>query len=346
MTEQTTGITAGEVANAAAAAILAQIDLLASTTNDTTRAALQGLRALVISNSEAIITASNCMIDSENALYDRLSAANLELDGERNQHNELKIQSSRLIAARRQDEDKVRKIEVASAQVATQRDAYKRDADEWHRAKPEMKKLRERIKRLEDSGAKRETELNELKMKLQRTESLLMRATRSVLQAKDAITNTQHRMMLEELQVEKIIEAAGIHYYLYRRPCVVAETFKPTGDELISRDHMYIYRVETSAGYHWDAVPLQSGDVGLVKQKAMPKEVKKYLFEQYKESCLFDVGGATLKNAELTKDMDALSAALAELDAIDHSLTPLKVKDSLKQTRARKLVGLAGRKAA
>jgi len=49
VTEQTTGITAGEVANAAATAILAQIDLLASTTNDTTRAALQGLRALVIS---------------------------------------------------------------------------------------------------------------------------------------------------------------------------------------------------------------------------------------------------------------------------------------------------------
>lgn len=346
MTEQTTGITAGEVANAASAAILAQIDLLASTTNDTTRAALQGLRALVISNSEAIITASNCMIDSENALYDRLSAANLELDGERNQHNELKIQSSRLIAARRQDEDKVRKIEVASAQVATQRDAYKRDADEWHRAKPEMKKLRERIKRLEDSGAKRETELNELKMKLQRTESLLMRATRSVLQAKDAITNTQHRMMLEGLLVEKIIEVKGVHYYLYRRPCVVAETFKPTDDVMVSRDHMYVYRVETSAGYHWDAIPTQDGTIGIVKHRAMPKEVRQYLADRYSESALFDTGEANLKTMELTKDMDSLAMALAELDAIDHSLTPLKIKDSLKQTRARRLTRGVARPAA
>lgn len=217
--------------------------------------------------------------------------------------------------------------------------AYKKDAEEGRRIKSELDKAKARVKRMEEAAAKREAEHNEDKMKLQRSESLLMRAARGVLQAKDAITHSQHRMILEGLQVEKIIEVAGVHYYLYRRPCVVAKTFNPTCEELVSRDHMYVYRVETSAGYHWDAVPLQSGDVGIVKHKAMPKEVKKYLFERYNENALFDMGEAQLKAPELTKEMDSLSAALAELEAIDHSLTPLKVKDSLKQTRVRKLLG-------
>ena len=88
---------------------------------------------------------------------------------------------------------------------------------------------------------------------------------------------------------------------------------------------MYIYQVaETSAGYHWDAVPLQSGDVGLVKQRPCQRGQEKYLLRTM-QSCLFDVGGATLKTPETDQRfMDALSAALAELDAIDHSLTPLK----------------------
>ena len=239
---------------------------------------------------------------------------------------------------RRADEDKVRKIEAASAQLVHQRDAHKRDADEGRRIKSELDKAKARIKRMEEAAIKREAEHNEDKMKLQRTESLLMRAARGVVQAKDAITHTQHQMILEGLQAEKNIEVAGIHYYLYRRPCVVSQTFKPTGDEVVSRDHMYIYRVETSAGYHWDAVPLQNGDIGTVKHKAIPKDVKKYLFEQYRESALFDVGQAVLKGPELTEGMDSLTTVLAELESIDHSLTPLKVKDSLKQTKARKLL--------
>lgn len=346
MTEQTTGITAGEVANAAATALLAQIDLLTNTASDTTRAALQGLRALVISNAEAIITASNGMIDSENALYDRLSAANLELDDERKQHDELKLQCSRLIAARRLDEDKVRKIEGANAQVANQRDAYKRDADEWHRAKPELKKLRERLKRLEEAGAKRETEHNEIKMKLQRTESLLRRAARGVVQAKEAIQNCQQRMLLEGLEAEQTMEVKGVYYYIYRRPCAVAQTFKPTDDQIASRDHMYVFRVETSAGYHWDAIPLQDGDVGIVKQRAMPAAVKQYLIDQYKQGALFDFEKASLRSQDLGNGLGDLGGALAELDSIDHSLTPLKVRDSLQQTRARRLTNTMGRRAA
>lgn len=243
--------------------------------------------------------------------------------------------------ARRADEAAVRKIEQTTAQLVHQRDAYKKDAEEARRLKSENDKLKARIKRMEEAATKRDAEHNEDKMKLQRTESLLMRAARGVVQAKDAVTHAQHRMVLEGLQVETIIEVAGIHYYLYRRPCVVAQTFKPTSDEVVSREHMYIYRVETSAGYHWDAVPLQNGDVGIVKHKAMPKEVKKYLFDQYRDSTMFDIGDAILKAPELTNDMDSLSSALAELEAIDHSLTPIKVKDSLKQTKARKLLGKA-----
>ncbi|MFR9719916.1 hypothetical protein ACL00X_11225 [Aeromonas diversa] len=346
MTEQTTGITAGEVANAAATALLAQIDLLTNTANDTTRAALQGLRALVISNAEAIITASNGMIDSENALHDHLNAARLELSDEREQHNELKLQCSRLIAARRLDEDKVRKIEGANAQVANQRDAYKRDADEWHRAKPELKKLRERLKRLEEAGVKRETEHNEIKMKLQRTESLLMRAALGVVQAKEAIQNCQQRMLLEGLEAEQTMEVKGVYYYIYRRPCAVAQTFKPTDEQIVSRDHMYAFRVETSAGYHWDAIPLQDGDVGIVKQRAMPAAVKQYLIDQYKQGALFDFEKASLRSKDLGNGLGDLGVALAELDSIDHSLTQLKVKDSLQQTRARKLTNAMGRRAA
>ena len=50
------------------------------------------------------------------------------------------------------------------------------------------------------------------------------------------------------------------------------------------------------------------------------------------------MGQAVLKGPELTEGMDSLTTVLAELESIDHSLTPLKVKDSLKQTKARKLL--------
>lgn len=345
MTEQQK-LTAGEAANLAHASLSTQIGHILQMPDGPAKVAIGSFETMLTANMTMVIEASNGMIDEQNALIDLLEARDEELAGleqtlteGRVQYEALNRQCERLVEGRRADEAAVRKIEAASAQLVHQRDAHKKDAEEGRRIKSELDKAKARIKRMEEAAAKREAEHNEDKMKLQRTESLLMRAARGVLQAKDAITHTQHRMILEGLQVEKIIEVAGVHYYLYRRPCVVAQTFKPTGEELVSRDHMYIYRVETSAGYHWDAVPLQNGDVGIVKHKAMPKEIKKYLFEQYRENSLFEQDQATLKGPELTKDMDSLTAALAELEAIDHSLTPIKVKDSLKQTKARKLLG-------
>jgi len=345
MTEQTK-LTAGEAANLAHTSLSTQIGHILQMPDGPAKVAIGSFESLLTANMTMIIEASNGMVDEQNALIDLLEARDEELEAAKGCHAflekeylSLKKVSERLIEGRRADEDKVRKIEAASAQLVHQRDAHKRDADEGRRFKSELDKAKARIKRMEEAAIKREAEHNEDKMKLQRTESLLMRAARGVVQAKDAITHTQHQMILEGLQAEKIIEVAGIHYYLYRRPCVVSQTFKPTGDEVVSRDHMYIYRVETSAGYHWDAVPLQNGDIGTVKHKAIPKDVKKYLFEQYRESAMFDVGQAVLKGPELTEGMDSLTTVLAELEAIDHSLTPIKVKDSLKQTKARKMLG-------
>lgn len=345
-TEQKTQLTAGEAANLAHTSLATQIGHILQMPDGPAKAAIASFESLLTANMTMIIEASNGMIDEQDALIDQLEArdeevASLEstLTEVRVQYESLRRQCERLVEGRRTDEAAVRKIEQTTAQLVHQRDAYKKDAEEARRLKSENDKLKARIKRMEEASAKRDAEHNEDKMKLQRTESLLMRATRGVLQAKDAITHTQHRMLLEGLQVEKIIEVSGIHYYLYRRPCVVSETFKPTDGELLSRDHMYVYRVETSAGYHWDAMPLQDGVMGYVKSKAMPKEVKAYICQQYSENALFDLGDATLKDPELTRDMDSLNAALAELEAIDHSLTPIKVKDSLKQTKARKLLG-------
>lgn len=345
-TEQKTQLTAGEAANLAHTSLATQIGHILQMPDGPAKAAIGSFESLLTANMAMIIEASNGMIDEQDALIDQLEARDAELAALEQkikaivaERDENQRQLARMVEARRADEAAVRKIEQSSAQLVHQRDAYKKDAEEARRLKSENDKLKARIKRMEEAAVKREAEHNEDKMKLQRTESLLMRATRGVLQAKDAITHTQHRMLLEGLQVEKIIEVAGVHYYLYRRPCVVSETFKPTGEEVVSREHMYVYRVETSAGYHWDAVPLQSGDVGLVKHRAMPKEVKKYLFEQYLEETMFDAAHATLRGAELTQEMDCLANALAELEAIDHSLTPIKVKDSLKQTKARKLLG-------
>lgn len=344
MTEQTK-LTAGEAANLAHTSLSTQIGHILQMPDGPAKVAIASFETMLTANMTMIIEASNGMVDEQNALIDLLEARDQELDSQTRKSIALteecagyQRQLARMVEGRRADEDKVRKIEAASAQLVHQRDAHKRDADEGRRIKSELDKAKARIKRMEEAAIKREAEHNEDKMKLQRTESLLMRAARGVVQAKDAITHTQHQMILEGLQAEKIIEVAGIHYYLYRRPCVVSQTFKPTGDEVVSRDHMYIYRVETSAGYHWDAVPLQNGDIGTVKHKAIPKDVKKYLFEQYRESALFDVGQAVLKGPELTEGMDSLTTVLAELESIDHSLTPLKVKDSLKQTKARKLL--------
>ena len=344
-TEQKTQLTAGEAANLAHTSLSTQIGHILQMPDGPAKVAIASFETMLTANMTMIIEASNGMVDEQSALIDLLEARDQELDSQTRKSIALteecagyQRQLARMVEGRRADEDKVRKIEAASAQLVHQRDAHKRDADEGRRIKSELDKAKARIKRMEEAAIKREAEHNEDKMKLQRTESLLMRAARGVVQAKDAITHTQHQMILEGLQAEKIIEVAGIHYYLYRRPCVVSQTFKPTGDEVVSRDHMYIYRVETSAGYHWDAVPLQNGDIGTVKHKAIPKDVKKYLFEQYRESALFDVGQAVLKGPELTEGMDSLTTVLAELESIDHSLTPLKVKDSLKQTKARKLL--------
>ena len=344
-TEQKTQLNAGEAANLAHTSLATQIGHILQMPDGPAKVAIASFETMLTANMTMIIEASNGMVDEQNALIDLLEARDQELDSQTRKSIALteecagyQRQLARMVEGRRTDEDKVRKIEAASAQLVHQRDAHKRDADEGRRIKSELDKAKARIKRMEEAAIKREAEHNEDKMKLQRTESLLMRAARGVVQAKDAITHTQHQMILEGLQAEKIIEVAGIHYYLYRRPCVVSQTFKPTGDEVVSRDHMYIYRVETSAGYHWDPVPLQNGDIGTVKHKAIPKDVKKYLFEQYRESALFDVGQAVLKGPELTEGMDSLTTVLAELESIDHSLTPLKVKDSLKQTKARKLL--------
>ena len=344
-TEQKTQLTAGEAANLAHTSLSTRVGHILQMPDGPAKVAIASFETMLTANMTMIIEASNGMVDEQNALIDLLEARDQELDSQTRKSIALteecagyQRQLARMVEGRRADEDKVRKIEAASAQLVHQRDAHKRDADEGRRIKSELDKAKARIKRMEEAAIKREAEHNEDKMKLQRTESLLMCAARGVVQAKDAITHTQHQMILEGLQAEKIIEVAGIHYYLYRRPCVVSQTFKPTGDEVVSRDHMYIYRVETSAGYHWDAVPLQNGDIGTVKHKAIPKDVKKYLFEQYRESALFDVGQAVLKGPELTEGMDSLTTVLAELESIDHSLTPLKVKDSLKQTKARKLL--------
>lgn len=345
-TEQKTQLNAGEAANLAHTSLATQIGHILQMPDGPAKVAIGSFESLLTANMAMIIEASNGMIDEQDALIDQLEARDAELAALEQkikavvaEREENQRQLARMVEARRADEAAVRKIEQSSAQLVHQRDAYKKDAEDGRRMKSELDKAKARLKRMEEAAAKREAEHNEDKMKLQRTESLLMRATRGVLQAKDAILNSQHRMLLEGLQVEKIIEVAGVHYYLYRRPCVVSETFKPTDGVLLSRDHMYVYRVETSAGYHWDAMPLQDGGMGYVKSKAMPKEVKAYICQQYSENALFDLGDATLKDPELTRDMDSLNAALAELEAIDHSLTPIKVKDSLKQTKARKLLG-------
>ncbi|MFB2830615.1 hypothetical protein ACE1BS_13550 [Aeromonas jandaei] len=342
----TTELNPSEATSLALNTITNQIRLLADMPAEHCKQAVAGLEPIVTANLTMISESANAHIDQFNYAISLLEDRDLALITLKQERDDFKIQSSRLIAARRADEDKVRKIETASAQIAHQRDAYKRDAEEGRRHKAELDKAKSRLKRLEESAIKRDAEHNELKMKLQRTESLLMRATRAVTQAKSTILNTQHRMLQEGLAAEKVIEVKGTHYYIYRRPCVVSETFKPTDDLVVSRDHMYLFRVETSAGYHWDAVPLADGCVGIVKSKTMPAAVKQYLSEQYQAQSLFELADANLRNNELTGDMAAMNNALAELEAIDHSLTPLKVKDSLKQTRARKLMGNAGRKAA
>ncbi|MBV7438935.1 hypothetical protein [Aeromonas sp. sif2416] len=342
----TTQLNPSEATSLALNTLSTQLRAILQMPDGPAKAAIASFEILLAANLTMISDAANEHIDEFNALIGELEARDQEIETITQEHSALKIQSSRLIAARRNDEDMVRKIEATSAQIAHQRDAYKRDAEEGRRHKPELDKAKARLKRLEESAVKREAEHNELKMKLQRTESLLMRAARGVIQAKDTVQNVQHRMMQDGLEAEVTIEVKGVHYYIYRRPCIVAEAFKPTDGQVASRDHMYVFRVETSAGYHWDAIPLVDGDVGIVKQRAMPKEVKQYLVNEYKQSPLFELEHINLRSDEMDQGIGKLSNILAELESIDHNLTPLKVKDSLKQTRARKLMGNSGRKAA
>ena len=70
-------LTAGEVANAAASAMIPQLDAAIAAESDITRPMLDALRAQLIGNTEAIIAASNAMLDDEDALYDQRNASAL-----------------------------------------------------------------------------------------------------------------------------------------------------------------------------------------------------------------------------------------------------------------------------
>jgi len=132
----------------------------------------------------------------------------------------------------------------------------------------------------------------------------------------DLMRFVRQTLIFEGLAPEQSIDCNGETYHIYRRPGDIAKAFQPLHtDRVLSRDHQFYFRVETNAGYHFDVVPLDGGDVAAAKPKAMPAGVKKHLLGLFATETLFDYDKAAMRS-------DPLSERLAE---IDKTLVPLRV---------------------
>ena len=87
-------------------------------------------------------------------------------------------------------------------------------------------------------------------------------------------------------------------------------------DRAVSRDHQFYFRVETNAGYHFDVVPLDGGDIAAAKPKAVPAGVKKHLLGLFSAETLFDHDKAAMRSDALSERLDEIDKTLIPLDSL------------------------------
>lgn len=276
---------------------------------------------MITDSIDAIVEASNEQILSENKLVDTVTARGLEIQELRAKLaavEERERKSTNLLAGA---EKLINKQDVQLQQTGIQRDNYKKQVAELKGIKSEHDKAKAQIKRTKDSVATAEAKMKEMNVLLTRQSSMISKAIHAVDGAKKHMEAHLHIFIQHGLVEEKVFDINDTLYKVFRRPCVVADNYKPTGENLVSGDHMYVFRVETTAGVHWDCIPLQDGNIGINSHDyKVPKEVEEYMSAEYEKTTLYDPAALATKTEAIFGQIAQSYSVMRELDMVKATL--------------------------
>ena len=315
-----TKINPGTAATLAHNTLTAQINAIIAGASGAIKLQAESLLALVDSNMQLIIEASNAQVDEIDFLVDTLHVRDGELDKAVANEVILSKELTKLRAGRLDDEKKIRAIMDTHEQIKNQRDNYKREADEVGKVKAEIKRLRAQAERHDAAQAKKDAELTAANQTIQRLRSRLSPTAEAARGLLDMLRFTRQVLILEGLATEQTIDYNGEQFHVYRRPGDVTKAFNPSGDNRVSREHMYYFRVETNAGYHCDVVPLEGGDAAAAKHKALPAKVKAHLVSMFKEETLFDRDKVVMRSDAMTERLNEIEALIVPTEIIVSSI--------------------------
>ncbi len=320
-----------EAASRALKTLLSQVQAIAQMPDGPAKIAIGGFEALLTANLTMVLDAANQHIDEFNAVVGDAIAYRDERDQLKVMYQELESASGKLIQARQQDERNAQKILETNAQITSQRDTYREQVKELNNIKSERDRLKKQVARNKESLEAKDKELSKARQDVAVLQSQMAKAADVVSQAKELMRVVIHMMLLDGSFVEKTIEFKGEHYYIYRRPCSVHETFKAlAGDGVApSLEHKYHLRVETSYGIHYDTVPMDNGNVAVQRPKALPAEVKKFLTAEYAKETLFHSDEAVFQNTAMVTKMENCWSIISTLSTIERGMEQVVVKKAL-----------------
>ena len=265
------------------------------------------------------------LIDTYSTEVDSFNEAVSVGESLNNYVDELKIKLSQseadvrqMIAARRDDEQKVKAIEIKHHQLLNQRDNYKKDAEAAGALKAENKRLKNQVERTKEASDKLECRLNQAEQTIHGLRAKLLPTHEAVRGCVDMMRFIRQTLIFEGLAPERSIDCNGETYHIYRRPADVAKAFSPMmGDKQVSRQHMFFFRIETNGGYHFDAIPMETGEAAVAKHKAVPAAVKKHLIEQFDAETTYDYETLKMRNDDFTEQLAEIERTLPALESLN-----------------------------
>lgn len=311
-------LNASEATSLAHNTLSSQITALISITSGSVKAQIESLRSILDSNMVMINEAAIAGVDENNTLIELLEARDKEISNLKIKLSQSEADVRQMLAARRDDEQKVKAIEIKHHQVLNQRDNYKKDAEAAGALKAENKRLKNQVERTKEASDKLEARLNQAEQTIHGLRAKLLPTHEAVRGCVDMMRFIRQTLIFEGLAPEHSIDCNGETYHIYRRPADVAKAFSPMmGDKQVSRQHMFFFRVETNGGYHFDAIPMETGEAAVAKHKAVPAAVKKHLIEQFDAETTYDYETLKMRNDDFTEQLAEIERTLPALESLN-----------------------------
>lgn len=237
--------------------------------------------------SRQVIAAKDTDID---ALYGQLSVVQKQLDDE--------IKHQQMIVKK-------------SEQIATQRDAYRKEAEELRPVKSERDRLKKQVERNKESNEKLQAQVTKLEQDKSRLKRDNLMASQSVIKMKSVCNAIQQALFYDGLAPERIETINGVTYYFYRKPLI--KTMMQIDDFEVSRQHQYFFTIQTSIGTHRDIIPGEGRTYGINKAQPLPKEIFAIMQDEFSKETLFQPTNKPLFATErLQKLFEEIDACLKE----------------------------------